>query len=214
MTRRFSGKFVVLSCPELTDSAMISIFGNLLQGFMASTGESSKTFSPEVRKSLRTCVEFVVRLYSATKQEIRATPLKSHYSFNVRDIARVVGGVFSTTPDEVTSLPSLVTLLVHESYRVFRDRLVDDKDCGTFDKVLLKNIWYFFEDRIVQFEQRRLMHPRMARRSWTRELRRTSTTLSLTLKSLCSDLTMKCSVLPPWSRRSTLTRSLAACSSA
>eukprot|EP00701_Giardia_intestinalis_P004984 XP_001708808.1 Dynein heavy chain [Giardia lamblia ATCC 50803] len=154
VTRRFSGKFVVLSCPELTDSAMISIFGNLLQGFMASTGESSKTFSPEVRKSLRTCVEFVVRLYSATKQEIRATPLKSHYSFNVRDIARVVGGVFSTTPDEVTSLPSLVTLLVHESYRVFRDRLVDDKDCGTFDKVLLKNIWYFFEDRIVQFEQK------------------------------------------------------------
>lgn len=156
VTRRFSGKFVVVSCPELTDAAMVSIFGNLLQGFMTMTGESNKIFSPEVRKNLRTCVEFIVRLYGTTKQEIRATPLKSHYSFNVRDIARVVGGVFSTTPDEVTSLSSLVTLLVHESYRVFRDRLIDDKDCSTFDRILLKNIWYFFEDKIVQSEEKAL----------------------------------------------------------
>ncbi|TNJ26530.1 IAD-5 dynein heavy chain [Giardia muris] len=152
VSRRFSGKFAVLACEEIAHQALITIFGNLLQGFITSDVEG-KAFSLDIRKGLRQCVNFVVQLYENTRVDIRATPLKSHYSFNVRDIAKVIGGVFAVTPDEVPRLPDLAALLIHESYRVFRDRLVDAKDCETFDRVLITTAWRHFGKTVEAAEK-------------------------------------------------------------
>lgn len=70
--------------------------------------------------------------------------MKSHYSFNLRDVARVVGGIFTCTPIKVRSEGDILSLYLHECYRVFRDRLVDEQDEEIFDSIMSKNYAKYF----------------------------------------------------------------------
>jgi dynein heavy chain len=68
-----------------------------------------------------------------------ATPNRSHYSFNIRDIARVFGGLRSG---------DTTALWIHETQRVYSDRLISMDDECTFNTLLqsvvlqhFKRIW-------------------------------------------------------------------------
>jgi dynein heavy chain len=61
-------------------------------------------------------------------QGLLPTPRKSHYTFNLRDFARVVQGLLLAKNDNFTDAQKMVRLWQHEVYRVFYDRLIDDED--------------------------------------------------------------------------------------
>ena len=56
------------------------------------------------------------------------TPSKSHYVFNLRDFARVIRGVLLCPASQMQEPEKLMRLWIHEVYRVFYDRLIDDDD--------------------------------------------------------------------------------------
>lgn len=56
------------------------------------------------------------------------TPSKSHYIFNLRDFSRVIRGVLLVPSTEMSDMETLMRLWIHEVYRVFYDRLIDDDD--------------------------------------------------------------------------------------
>lgn len=56
------------------------------------------------------------------------TPTKSHYTFNLRDFSDVIKGVLLVPSSHMKEVNKLITLWIHETYRVFNDRLVDDAD--------------------------------------------------------------------------------------
>ena len=45
-------------------------------------------------------------------------------------------GILFTLPDAVKTPIDLVRLWIHEANRVYRDKLVDEEDMATFDKVI------------------------------------------------------------------------------
>lgn len=61
-------------------------------------------------------------------KELLPTPTKSHYLFNLRDFAKVVMGVCMGDKDKIDSIEVFVRLWVHETIRVFGDRLVNVED--------------------------------------------------------------------------------------
>lgn len=66
------------------------------------------------------------------------TPAKSHYTFSLRDFSRVIGGCLLLPAARLKEQEKLVRLWTHETYRVFNDRLVDQKDRLLWVSDLLK----------------------------------------------------------------------------
>lgn len=73
-----------------------------------------------------------IDVYNTSMESLLPTPTKSHYLFNLRDVARVIYGLTmlppSTLPAGRAGVTKYVRLWVHETLRVFYDRLTDDSD--------------------------------------------------------------------------------------
>ena len=67
-------------------------------------------------------------VYKQAMQTFLPTPTKAHYTFNLRDFARVVKGLLLIPPARMQDPDKFIKLWVHESYRVFNDRLIDQTD--------------------------------------------------------------------------------------
>lgn len=94
MNTRFTSKFVMLGTPELERDELVSIFGTILSSYF----QQKEGYSVSTKKLAYPIAYCLTDLYSSVRSDIRATPMKSHYTFNLRDVARVVGGVFSASP--------------------------------------------------------------------------------------------------------------------
>ena len=69
-----------------------------------------------------------MEVYKAAVDKFLPTPSKSHYVFNLRDFARVIFGVLLVPSSHLDEGDKLIRLWIHEVYRVFYDRLIDEKD--------------------------------------------------------------------------------------
>ena len=96
---------------------------------------------PDPQALAYTLVDATVEVYNTLFAEMRPTPSRSHYTFNMRDLSKVVQGVLMVRPADIPDPKMLVKLWLHECSRVFHDRLIDDNDrswwwgmCGRLTK--------------------------------------------------------------------------------
>lgn len=67
-------------------------------------------------------------IYESAMRNFLPMPSKSHYVFNLRDFARVMRGVLLMPSTHLADSDKLIRLWIHEVYRVFSDRLIEDVD--------------------------------------------------------------------------------------
>mmetsp|Transcript_46773 Transcript_46773/g.83798 ORF Transcript_46773/g.83798 Transcript_46773/m.83798 type:complete len:4084 (-) Transcript_46773:846-13097(-) len=133
LTPRISSKFHLLCFPTLPEESLLRIFRTIVKGFLG-------IFSKEVRKLAVSVVDATVEAYNLMGAEMRPTPSRSHYTFNMRDLSKVIQGILMVIPANVPDTETLVRLYMHECSRVFHDRLIDDNDrkwwWGTMGKII------------------------------------------------------------------------------
>ncbi|KAL9909718.1 dynein heavy chain at 62B [Glossina fuscipes fuscipes] len=146
---RFLNHFNIFSINTFSDDTMNRIFVNVLMNGFRKTGHGNDVFL--IANQIVNSTQQIFKLIQA---EMRATPAKSHYIFNLRDIARVVTGCSLMRKETVNDKKIFTRLWYHECMRVFYDRLVNDNDRQwLFDK-LNECVRVFFRDKLESvFEQ-------------------------------------------------------------
>ena len=82
----------------------------------------------DTAKTLKEVVDASIDVFLFAQQNLRPTPAKSHYLFNLRDVSRIVAGIQMMKTFDHSSKKKLVRLWVHECGRVISDRLNDESD--------------------------------------------------------------------------------------
>lgn len=121
LTCRLTSRFHSLCVPALSVPSMQTIFNGILGGHLSS-------FAPSVAALARAAVDSTIEVYDRIAKEMLPTPEKTHYTFNLRDVSKVVQGVTQVPKKHLGSPIDLVKLWVHEATRVFGDRLINSTD--------------------------------------------------------------------------------------
>jgi dynein heavy chain len=125
--------FSMIWLTNLTVVSMCRIFTSILQGFI-------EHYLPTHLDMAAPLVGSSVDIYMRIQKELLPTPLRSHYTFNLRDLSKVFQGMLMVKPKHLTERSSLIRLWCHESARVFRDRLINEDDRAWFNQALLNEL--------------------------------------------------------------------------
>ena len=113
----------LVSLTAFDDDTLNRIFQTILHWYF-----TKSNFSPDVTKLESKIVMTTLEIYKIAMAELRPTPMKSHYLFNLRDFSKVILGICMTDKDRIKDQESVIKLLTHEVWRVFGDRLTDEED--------------------------------------------------------------------------------------
>lgn len=73
-------------------------------------------------------VAATLKVYEKIQADLKPTPMKTHYTFNLRDFSKVICGMCMCTKKELINADVCLRLWAHETVRVFGDRLINNED--------------------------------------------------------------------------------------
>ena len=117
-----------------------TIYGSILAGHLGAG------FSPDLQKVGDRIINAALMLHKLVSDGFMPTAVAFHYQWNLRNLSSVVQGMLMCTPDMYTEPMHLARLWLHESYRVYGDRLVDTNDATRFEDMIQRTSRNFFED--------------------------------------------------------------------
>ncbi|CAG2061011.1 unnamed protein product [Timema podura] len=122
VTGRFTRHLVIIGIDSFEDNTLNKIFCSIVDWHFA------KGFDGNIARMTKMVVGATMEVYKASMLHFLPTPAKSHYIFNLRDFSRVIGGILLVPSTHCKDPDKLIRLWVHETYRVFYDRLIDQAD--------------------------------------------------------------------------------------
>ncbi|KAJ7400487.1 hypothetical protein BTVI_105082 [Pitangus sulphuratus] len=126
ITGRFTRHLNIVSICSFNDDILTKIFTAVTDWHF------SKGFDSSFLKLGKMMVQATSVIYKMAVDNFLPTPAKSHYVFNLRDFSRVIKGVLLCPHTHLQDGDKLIRLWIHEVYRVFYDRLVDEDDRKVF----------------------------------------------------------------------------------
>jgi dynein heavy chain len=151
VTARFLRHFNMIGYVEMSDASKAVIFGSILINYFTPFDGGIVSMTDDI-------VRASIDLFATIVRELLPTPSKSHYTFNLRDLAKVFQGMLMSDQKKLTTKEQLARLWVHECHRVFGDRLTCEEDHQWLDSVLKDKVeheykmdWYSVvpRDRLV-----------------------------------------------------------------
>lgn len=88
----------------------------------------AKNYPDSVARLVKGLSGALIETYNNALRNFLPTPAKSHYTFSLRDAIRVYQGIVMVPAKKLTDQEKLGRLWAHETYRVYHDRLIEEKD--------------------------------------------------------------------------------------
>ncbi|OCT60754.1 dynein heavy chain 9, axonemal isoform X2 [Xenopus laevis] len=115
-------------------------------------------FSGPLQKSSQQLINLALSFHQKVASTFLPTAIKFHYIFNLRDLSNIFQGILFSTPECLKVPQDLVKLYLHESNRVYRDKMVEEKDFNIFDKIQTEMVKKFYDDMEEMLEQTKTMN--------------------------------------------------------
>jgi dynein heavy chain len=125
ISERTQSRFNLLNFTFPADSEVVRIFETLLSLHFAD-------FDDEIKPMGKPIATATLSLYKAVVKKFLPTPMKCHYLFNMRDIAKVVQGIRMSDRHGALSQVAVLRFWCHELLCVFSDRLATHDDQANF----------------------------------------------------------------------------------
>ncbi|XP_043255150.1 dynein axonemal heavy chain 7-like [Colletes gigas] len=85
-------------------------------------------FAADVLSSVTSITNATIDIYNSLNKTLRPIPAKFQYQFSIRDISKVINGCSLLQKESIETKVTFIRLWVHEIWRVFGDRILDNSD--------------------------------------------------------------------------------------
>ncbi|XP_063079957.1 dynein axonemal heavy chain 6-like [Engraulis encrasicolus] len=140
LSKRLLRHFSLLALPHPSYSTMSHIFQVQLGKFLV-----SGDFCMEVQQCRETLVSAAIAIYLEMCHSVLPSPARYHYTYNLRDLYKVIHGLMQCHSSEVRTDEALAYLLANEASRVFHDRLMSDEDRQIFCQIVANELQIHFK---------------------------------------------------------------------
>ena len=114
-------------------SSLLQIFSTFLSGHL-------QYFSEDIQTACTNIINAALDLQAGVTENFRKSAINFHYEFNVRHLANVFVGLIVAQPSEFKSIAKIVQLWLHESERVYGDRLVSLEHVSKYNTIALNAV--------------------------------------------------------------------------
>ena len=135
ITDRFLRHITSISITPFNEHTLQLIFTKILSWHM-----DHKEFASDMNYLCAKIIIATNEIFQLVTSKLLPTPAKSHYTFNLRDFSAVIQGLCLSHGKYYTEKDKLIRLWIHEVYRVFGDRLINESDSLQFLKWIRNNV--------------------------------------------------------------------------
>ena len=126
---RLQRHFWMLAIPFPESSSLFTIYSTFLTTHFAK-------FKGSIQEYVGPVIKATLALHGEVEKNFRKTAKNFHYEFNVRHLTNIFQGILSAKPEAIKEADNLIKLWVHESDRIYGDRLVSRENINVFKQEL------------------------------------------------------------------------------
>ena len=114
---RYQRHFWTCAVPFPEQTSLFTIYNTFMLGHF-------KKFKSTVQEQTQFIIKAALNLHQAVIASFRKTAINFHYEFNIRHLSGVFQGLLLAQPNQFQDPEKLIKLWIHESERIYGDRLV------------------------------------------------------------------------------------------
>ena len=127
---RLQRHFVTFAIDFPGATSLLQIYQTFLDGHL-------QAFDAGIQDLSANIISSALNLHQDVAKAFRKTAKNFHYEFNIRHMSNVFQGLLTSTPEQFAVPEKFVLLWLHESERVYGDRLVNMEDLNKFRQLAL-----------------------------------------------------------------------------
>ncbi|XP_041975803.1 dynein beta chain, ciliary [Aricia agestis] len=140
---RLQRHFCVFAISFPNAEALNGIYYNILSQHLTNP---ELRINAQIAKLSTNVVSATIALHNKVSQVFLPTAIKFHYIFNLRDLSNVFQGFLFSTNECLVNPSDIIRLWLHETHRVYGDKLTEEKDIDAFLKMQIDMCKKNFED--------------------------------------------------------------------
>ncbi|XP_043280370.1 dynein beta chain, ciliary isoform X2 [Venturia canescens] len=148
---RLQRHFAVFAISFPNSDSLTTIYASILAQHLANI---EHRFPQSVTDMCHNIVQASLQLHHRSAQVFLPTATKFHYIFNLRDLSNCFQGLLFSGNECLQAPTDIIRLWMHETQRVYGDKLTDEKDIDNFMKlqldILKKNVEEIDEGAVLE----------------------------------------------------------------